>query len=316
MHYHSFIPFQNTPEVGKNEVPTVDPIDTTAESATTESLVKGGSSGKDEGIGATVRDNDNAMIAIVNEPSNQAHAGGVSVSDDAISSKKKGTKRKASIEADKLLMSISEHAKNEPRIRKKPALYCTVHQSSPRRQKASPGEPVVDASQSPSKGPSTTKKPMDPSILQKASEENSEEESDKKSNSTDDANYNILFDEVTSDSNKTPSVSASDLQEDLANLANDVPQEVPIDVDEEDVPVPFDPIQFSKKDNIEQELVLESSTCVFNIHFLPLSFLVHSTDKYLFCKFVICFWKFSIFLIFSKLTNFDAIQLFGTFQHY
>ncbi len=54
MHYHSFIPFQNAPEVRKNEVPTIDPIDTTAESATTESLVKGSSSGGDEGIGATV----------------------------------------------------------------------------------------------------------------------------------------------------------------------------------------------------------------------------------------------------------------------
>ncbi len=89
MHYHSFIPFQNAPEVGKNEAPTIDPIDTTAESATTESLVKGGSSGGDEGIGATVRVNDNAMIAIVNEPSSQAHAGGVSVSGNAISSKKR-----------------------------------------------------------------------------------------------------------------------------------------------------------------------------------------------------------------------------------
>ena len=42
---------------------------------------------------------------------------------------------------------------------------------------------------------------------------------------------------------------------------------------------------FSKKDSVEQKMILASNICVSNFHFLPLTFLIHSTDRYLVCKF-------------------------------
>jgi hypothetical protein len=287
-------------------------------------LVAENSSGRGDESGV-VPGKDDAMSTAATESPSQAIGDDVPVSSDASNkattpgkdgvNKKKsgGRKRKGADETvmQNTLHTISELAKESPRVRKQVQIYSPPVEKKTRRQPTSPSKPGntgADAS-------------LSKAASNEASEDESEEESEEKSKAPSDIDYNMLFDEDTSISSKTPSVSAIDLQEELANLANDVPQQVPIDVDEEDIAVPFDPTQFAEKDNIEQKLILASSTCVFNIHFLPLSVLVHSTEQYLFCKSARRYLEFFnildifqthlFFLCCSVVCNFSTLLIFS-----
>ena len=294
------------------------------ETGETVPLVAENSSGRGDESGV-VPGKDDAMSTAATESPSQAIGDDVPVSGDASNkattpgkdgvNKKKsgGRKRKGADETvmQNTLHTISELTKESPRVRKQVQIYSPPVEKKTRRQPTSPSKPGntgADAS-------------LSKAASNEASEDESEEESEEKSKAPSDIDYNMLFDEDTSISSKTPSVSAIDLQEELANLANDVPQQVPIDVDEEDIAVPFDPTQFAEKDNIEQKLILASSTCVFNIHFLPLSVLVHSTEQYLFCKSARRYLEFFnildifqthlFFLCCSVVCNFSTLLIFS-----
>jgi len=126
----------------------------------------------------------------------------------------------------------------------------------------------------------------------KESSEESSEESNKESGSgeketTDDGNFEQTSGETSS--------SSTDLDQEIAEEGDDdtlhvnkkvkkVENEI-INVEEEGEEVQFDADEFSKKDSVEQKMILASNICVSNFHFLPLTFLIHSTDRYLVCKF-------------------------------
>jgi len=126
----------------------------------------------------------------------------------------------------------------------------------------------------------------------KESSEESSEESNKESGSgeketTDDGNFEQTSGETSS--------SSTDLDQEISEKGDDdtlhvnkkvkkVENEI-INIEEEGEEVPFDADEFSKKDSVEQKMILASNICVSNFHFLPLTFLIHSTDRYLVCKF-------------------------------
>ena len=104
---------------------------------------------------------------------------------------------------------------------------------------------------------------------------------------TDDGNFEQTSGETSS--------SSTDLDQEISEKGDDdtlhvnkkvkkVENEI-INIEEEGEEVPFDADEFSKKDSVEQKMILASNICVSNFHFLPLTFLIHSTDRYLVCKF-------------------------------
>jgi hypothetical protein len=131
--------------------------------------------------------------------------------------------------------------------------------------------------------------------------ENEEDESEESSASQEKQEKLHLFDNSSSD-------NISEDYEEENSILNDPPASNKInenitddDDDEEDI-VSFDPGAFSKIDTIEQKMITTSDTVVFSFHFLPLTFMIHSTDRYLVCK--------------SKISYLESINVVDTFQFY
>jgi len=271
-------------------------------------LVPENSSGGGDESGV-VPGEDDAMSTATTESPSQAIGGDVPVSGDASNKaiipgkdgvnkkksggrKRKGADRTETQDDMTTFATISEHAKALPRTRKPPEIYSPPIEKKTRRQPTSPSKP----------GNTGADARLSKAASNEASKDESDEESEEKSKAPSDEGdeqYSNPDEDVSSSANKSSSSSVVSigfapwkLNKEIADL-NDVSshQEV-IDVDEEDIAVPFDPTQFMENDNIEQKLILASSTCVFNIHFLPLSVLVHSTEQYLFCKSARCYLEF------------------------
>ena len=297
-------------------------------------LVAENSSGRGDESGV-VPGKDDAMSTAATESPSQAIGDDVPVSGDASNkattpgkdgvNKKKsgGRKRKGADETvmQNTLQTISELTKESPRLRKKVEIYSPPIEKKTRRRFASPSKPGnTCADASPSKAASN-----------EASEDESDEKSEEKnkaSSDEDDEQYVNPDEDGSSSLRKSSSSSQStygaapwSLNKEIADLNDVSSRREVIDVDEEDIAVPFDPTQFAEKDNIEQKLILASSTCVFNIHFLPLSVLVHSTEQYLFCKSARCYLEFFnildifqthlFFLCCSVVCNFSTLLIFS-----
>jgi len=259
------------------------------------------------------------------ESSSKALEDDIPVSGDVNMTKSRGRKRKATDRTETqddltTFATISEHAKALPRTRKPPEIYSPPVEKRTRRQIASPSKPGnTDAITSPSKAASN-----------EASEDESDDENEEKSKGSskkDDTDYmdpdddSNSFKKTSSSSVESCGPAPWSLNKEIADLNDVSSRREVIDVDEEDIAVPFDPTQFAEKDNIEQKLILASSTCVFNIHFLPLSVLVHSTEQYLFCKSARRYLEFFnildifqthlFFLCCSVVCNFSTLLIFS-----
>jgi hypothetical protein len=240
----------------------------------------------DEGrAGASIAENEEENTGAINrDVGNNA--------DEPEKKRKKGRKKKAidgtsvSQDGTKVAASISEATKTGSRIRKQPDVYSPGN--DPKRQKKnqinnSRETPAID---SVSTGLIESNDQLAVSSAEESSGEHEDEEKDEEEDEEED-------EDETSDSTEIGRApwfvakkdnEASFAPETFTFSSSQVIDDEVIDVDEEDIAVPFDADEFSTKNNIEQQMVITSSTCLFNIHFLTLSLLVHSTEQYLVCK--------------------------------
>jgi hypothetical protein len=243
---------------------------------------------RDEGrAGASIAENEEENTGAINRDVGNN-------TDEPEKKRKKGRKKKAidgtsvSQDGTKVVASISEATKTGIRIRKQPDVYSPGN--DPKRQKKnhvsnSRKMPEID-SVSPGLIDSNDQ------LAANSAEESTEEHEDEEEDEVEDEDEEEDEDE-TSDSTEIGRApwfvakkdnEASFAPETFTFSSSQVIDDEVIDVDEEDIAVPFDADEFSTKNNIEQQMVITSSTCLFNIHFLTLSLLVHSTEQYLVCK--------------------------------
>ena len=240
-------------------------------------------------------DEGRAGASIIHNEEENAGAINQDLGNDADNLKKKnkkGRKRKAidgtsvSQDGTNVVTSIYECVKIGTRIRRKADVYSPG--KDPKRQKKNQDKnsaktPAIDSV-------STGLIELNEQLAAGSAEESTEEHEDTEEEEEDgcDSSESGIGPApwfVAKREKETSSTETSILDQETFtfNSSQVIDNEV-IDVDEEDIAVPFDADEFSTKNNIEQQMVITSSTCLFNIHLLTLSLLVHSTEQYLVCK--------------------------------
>jgi hypothetical protein len=260
-----------------------------------ETLSQNGDEGTLE-IPSEEKDEGGTRVSTLQNEEECAGATDGDVGNDAGKSKKitkKGRKRNKTIhdtpisqDSVTVLSSIAEAAKTKTRKRKQPVIYSPGNELKRQKKNQVSDSRKMPAIDSVSTGLIESNDQLAASGAEESSGEHEDEEKDEEEDEEED-------EDETSDSTEIGRApwfvakkdnETSFAPETFTFSSSQVIDDEVIDVDEEDIAVPFDADEFSTKNNIEQQMVITSSTCLFNIHFLTLSLLVHSTEQYLVCK--------------------------------